>query len=63
MMKVILLTERKSQLGDFPWTEDRRILSFLTAQSSPAKASVGFGSPPSGAYGNIQVANLWKSTK
>jgi hypothetical protein len=50
---ILKLTERKSQLGNFPLTDDLRILSFLTAQSSPANASVGFGSPPSVAYGTM----------
>lgn len=44
------LTERKSQPGNFPWTEAFRILSLFTSQSSPDNGSLAFGPPPLTAY-------------
>ena len=40
------LTERKSQPGNFPYSEALRILSFFAAQSSPAKASLALEAAP-----------------
>lgn len=42
----IELTERKSQPDNFPNSEALRILSFLTDQSSPDKASLALGVLP-----------------
>lgn len=40
------LTERRSQPGNFPKSEAFRILSLLTSQSSPDKASPALRVPP-----------------